>query len=36
MDDIIVEFKHGMSGGDSVQTEPDGHCGATAFGIESP
>jgi len=34
MDDIIVQFKHGVSGGDSVQTEPDEHCGTLAFGIK--
>jgi len=34
MDDIIVEFKHGVSGGVFIQTEPNGQCGAPASGIK--
>jgi hypothetical protein len=34
MDDIVVEFKHGMSGGDSIQTEPRGRWGSPASGIK--
>jgi hypothetical protein len=34
IDDVTVEFKDGVSGGDTIQTGPDGHCRAPDSGIK--